>query len=489
MNGTTSLVNYSITIPDGDSNINLSSYGLNYVYYNDSKNSSPLVGYQVNVTYPNDDTLSLTTDSEGKIYFPSASSNTIQTGNYQITFQDLLGYETPYNFNKTVNISQLPFNVTQNITRADLTINLRDAITNDLITENVTVAITDIGTFTTINGTLFFSNVTFNSQAYTITTTSQNYTYSQKVFTYTNQEDLNVSVYMYNTLTANVGSVTVSVYDSFLDIVQSADVRMQEFDSATSTFQEIGSSFTNSNGQSSFQVLLEGKTYRFLVTKTIDGVTYQEYSSEDGEVIFIDGSDIPVYLDTIIDYSDSYLENYVINVSNTTLVNNISYHQVSFYDNNGLDQTVCLAYNQISGLSKVNLFTSCVSGSSGTINYGGGYDLTSVLADNRVEVEVYINTTGTPVTYYSQIYVGDNSFESLFAVIIKPLILLSMILALGLSLKIKRIDYFVYLEIFLSVLWLIIAPSYVSGSFMALNVVLGLMILFLAQKKNNMSDI
>jgi len=46
--------------------------------------------------------------------------------------------------------------------------------------------------------------------------------------------------------------------------------------------------------------------------------------------------------------------------------------------------------------------------------------------------------------------------------LIKPLIMIGLLFALGLALYMRRIDAFVYVSIGLSVIWLLVAPTYQS---------------------------
>jgi len=471
------------TITEGTSTINLSDTAMNYVYFNDARTNESLNGSNINVKYPSGTELDLITDENGRINFTTYQDETIEYGLYNITYQDDQGFISPNTF--SYNATTLPFNETYNISRANLTINIKDALSRELLTENVTVTIEDIGTFS-INGTKTLINQSFVSQEYTVFVNSENYTYTENSFTYTNQESLTVNLFVYNKNTANIGTITVRVYDAFLDVVSEADVRMQELEAETSTFTEVSQGTTDSNGEVNFQVLLEGKTYRFLATKEIRGVTYQEYSTESGAIIFEDGAVISMYLDTISDIEYSEYRGLNINVSNTTLQNYTSYHQVNFIDDNGISHEVCLGYYYIDGYEEKTLLEICEEASSGTINYDGGYTLDGNYTNI---VKVFINESGTERVYYEQRYTSVDSFENTFTDLIKPLIALSLIGALAIALHLKRIDYFLYLSIGLSLIWSILTPSYFSGGILVINIVIAVVTYNLAKGRSEAENV
>jgi len=453
----------------------------NYVYFFDEKTSDALTNKLVTIKYPSTTELSLTTDSEGKVNFSSYDSTSLQNGTYTFTYLGDLGYVSPITFNYTPD--SLPFNESYNISRANLQIYIRDGETSDFVTDNMTVSITGIGTFTTTNGSLLLENTSFVSGEYTVFTSSENYTYVQRTFTYTNQEELTVTLFPFNKNTATTGTVLIRTYDSFSDVLGGVDIRVQEFDASTSSFVEVGQLTTNSNGEATFELLLKTRIYRFLATAEIDGVTYQEYSSTSGEILFLDEYVINIFFDTLTNWAEEYDENGLsVTVTNTTLINNVSYHQATFIDANGLDRKVCISYYYMDGVREVEYTggTDCLTASSGTIQYAGGKSLDTNLTNI---VKVYEEIGDRKVFYYVERYSGENSFAVLFADIIKPLIMVILLSALGLALYIKRVEIFVYLTVASSVIWGLVTPSYQSGGAVALTIVMGAMILYLAKAR------
>jgi len=455
----------------------------NYVYFKDANNDNPLVSNAVTLTLPNGTQEDYTTDGEGKINYQSFRGFNFINGTTNITYDDDKGYVTPITF--TYEANTLPYNLTYNISRANLNITVKDGSNNQLITENITIAVTGIGSFTTSNGTLFLENQSFVSGEYTVYVSSENYTYNQKTFTYTNQEQLSLTIYVLPLNYANVGNIYVNVYDSYLDVIAGADLRLQELDVLTSSFKEVSQRISSSGGQSVFQVLLNEKTYRIYGSVTINGVTYDSYSTTRGEIFYADGQTINIYLDTVSDVIEKEYEGLDITVTNTDLVNNVSFHEVTYFDENGLDHTVCLEYSYKNGLIKTSSEIICDTSSSGTINYDSGFLLDR---DYTWMVDVYVKEGDYKRYYYTETYDKSNSFSDIFSFIIKALIGALLLLSLGLALYLERIDYFIYLAIFWFVLWSTIARSYVSLQFLGLSIVMSYFVLTMAKKKNNAEE-
>jgi hypothetical protein len=385
-----------------------------------------------------------------------------------------------------VQIEDFPFSATYNISTANLTILVKDTETNSLVDKNVTVSITGIGNYEISSGNLTLENATFTSGNYTVYVSSEDYTYNQKDFTYTNQEELTVTVFLTDLNTSNLGTVYVNLYDSFLDLVGGADLRLQVLQESTSSFVEEAQRTTSSSGQVSFRALLNEKFYRVYATAVIDGVTYSGYSSESGELIYEDGQIIPIYLDTIVSTNEDSLYNLDISVSNTELINNVSYHTVNFIDPSGADHEVCLGYFYSDGLVETQLLEICEEASSGSINQVGGYSLNRNYTNI---VKAYVKE-GTYIRYeYEQTYISDSSFESTFEIIVGFLIMSLLLGSLAIALHLNRIDYFCYISIFLGIIWTILTPNFYSVSQLGIIIILDLAVLYLARTRSNSENV
>jgi len=479
------IYNVSVKATEDSTNISYTHSSLlyidktNYIYFADIISDSPLINKNIDIIFPNNDTVEYTTDSEGKINFQSFDNITFLNGSYQITYLGDQGYISPTTF--YYNTTQMPFNITYNISRANINIQVRDADSSNLITEYVLISINGLGVYNTSNGTLFLENQAISSQTYTIYVNSENYTTNQKTFTFTNQETISFTIYLIEKDNPNLGNIYVNVYDSYTYLLAGVDLRLQELDVSTSTFAEVGQKISSSGGSANFEVLLDERVYRVYARYEVDGLVYEGYSSDAGEVFFATEQIVPIYLTTVSGVDYIKYEGLNINVQNTTLINNVSFHQVDFNDINGIEHRVCLTYEYLSGFIWKNSLFLCSVGASGTINLGGGYLLDRDYSW-RVEVNV-IDSNGYATNFYSEEYKKTGSFEDTFRFIMSALIMLSFILGLAISLYLNRIDYFVPVTIFLSIFWLILAPSWVTASHLVFNIILGWFVYDLARKK------
>ena len=482
LNGTAILLEEEQTILKGANFDDLTDFGFNYVYFYDTNETNPLNNEQVAVTYPNSDVITKTTDSEGKITFYSASSQAIQNGTHKFNLNDFQGYITPeISYTPTT----FPFNISYNISRATLNITIKDAETKALITENVTISLSGFATQITDTGNVFITNLTLSSGEYTIYATSDDYAFNQKTFTFTNQEDLAVTIYMFNSTATDLGTYSVVAYDNFLDVIAEADLRLQEYDPVTQGFSEVAQRTTDSNGVAYFQILLNQKIYRVFGSFTDGGITYTGYTTLAGSLIVVDDDSTNIYLRTITDVSDKAYAGLTIDVTNEELINNISYHSVSFINENGVDNTVCLEYRYKNGVVTTTSETICETASSGTLNYDGGYALNR---DYTWTVDVYVKTGDYRRYYYTKTYQRAGGFSETFKLILKWLIATLYLVSLAIALYLERIDYFVYLSSFLTIIWTIVAPSYISLTFLGFYLILGWLVLDQAKNKNSTEE-
>lgn len=485
--------NYTVSILDGTSKVfqinnefvksslDLSYLGNNSVTFTDANTGNPLSGDSITIVYPNGNSASRTTNGSGVVQFPSYNSLDAQNGTYNITFQDKQGYITPILFERSYTLNNLPFSENFQINRTNLNFTFRDAVNSSLIEEDLTVIISGIGQFNVSVGFLNISNISLANQEYTVSAVGTNYFYNQKTFTFTNQENLDVDLFLFNRNETNLGLVTVEVVDGANYFISEADVRMQEYNADSDSFTEVAQSITNSNGQAFFRVLLEEKAYRFLAIKEIDDITYTGYSTQDGAVIYNDGELFTITLDTISEFVENPVDNLQVNVFNVTLVNNVSFHQVQFLDPDGTSHTVCLEYLYINGLNEDSLLKLCETGASGTISQTGGYSLNRNYTNI---VEVYVQEDTYKRYFYRQVYPSIESFENLFTILIKPIIAMLILAVLSIALYWNRIDVFVYGSIIINALWTIIVPSYVTGTFLSLHIILSLFVLYLAKQRS-----
>ena len=477
------VANYGVTIFEETGQIIIENVTDATATFIDKNTALPFNNSGVLITYPDSNTQQLYTDINGDIVFGGYRVGDYST--YSLTFQGTLGYVTPITFDVNTSIASLPSDTTYEISQTNINITLKDADDSSSITDNVTVSISGLGTYYTTNGSVILVNTSISAGTYTIYVDSDNYEYNQKTFTYTSQENLDIDIYMYNSSLENLGYYVVTAYDSFLDVSAEADLRLQELDPSTGSFKEVSQRITSAQGVATFQVLLNEKIYRVYGSYTEGGVTYEGYTTELGRVITFTGDSENIYFDTISSINYDEYDDLSITVSNTELVGNISYHTVDFVDSAGLSHNICLRYSYKSGVLTIPSLEICSEGSSGSISSWGGYYL-----DRNYTwiVDAYVKEGDYKRYVYSETYENDNSFSDIFRLIMKFLIGATFLWALAWALYQERIDIFIYSSIALSVLWLGLAPSYISARFLGLMIVLGLLILDMAKNRTSSEE-
>lgn len=479
------MVSYPITITNGSSTVNLSSYGMNYIYFQDAKNTSnKLQNANITMKYPNGNILSLLTDTGGRINFSSANNVAIQNGTYNVTLEATNGYVTPITFNQTFNLSQLPFNITRNVSRANLTINTINAETGLAITGvNVTVSISNVGLYITNNGTIFIENQTMMGGTYTAFASSPTLYPAQVSFTYTNQEVLNLTIQMINTSSTNFGNYIVKVLDGYYDNIAGATISLQKYSVSTDSWEEVSRCTSDSNGQCIFGILLNQFSYRAYATKLINGVTYSAYNSMGGGLVTTNPTTVNIFLiETVTPVVDE-LTGLIVTPYNTTLVGNNSYLNADFNDPTGNTHTICIEYSYNVGFVNTKYPTglNCVTSASGNINNGAVYGLNGTV-NNQARIYVVL-ADGTERTLFIYRYSGSNSFENTFSDLIAILMLFTLIILLGISMHVRNLMYFFIGVIGWCILYLVLTPSWLSMGLSVSMIVLAVVGIYMARKK------
>jgi len=457
----------------------------NYVYFNNAKTGNPIVGANITVTYPESlSELTTSTDSTGKINFSWIYNNASEFGNYTLLF-DNLGY------NRTtiilpINSSGVPYNETYNISVAKLNITIYDRETGDLL-NNTNVTINLIGVFSdvTSTGNYTYDNLTLVSGEYSIIALSTGYSNEQISFDFTNQEVLDISIYMLNLTSPNAGTIFIEVlneqtYTKEIDVL----VSMQELDYSTGAFFQVAQCYTNSNGECVFNIELNSKTYKFLGTKTIDSQIYSDQTSSNGEIISIDEDVRQLILRTTGVFNYSAEDNLIYSVSES-FVNNISSVSVDFQTSDGTDITICVEYFKTTYLGSSNVTSpECLTSASGTATPSKSYLLNR---DNSYYVEIYISDSGNKKVLTTYYYPSINSIESILEGfgIVKYFLLIIFISLLSLSLYLKKLTPLFIGVIFLSWVIFYYFVSFRYGGLATVNTILSLLgIKFLDQKED-----
>lgn len=495
LNGSTTLVNYSISI-DNTNTTNLSSFGLNYLYYQDAANSSPIVGKEVTITYPDATEITRTTDAEGKVVFLSAVNEAIQNGTYSFSIESVQGYETPFEFSQAFTVEQLPFNVTKSLARTSINVSIYYRVNGSVFDKDATVVIQSIGNFSTSNGTISFGDVAITPGTYTFQIYSTGYFTEQRKVTFTNQESIATSFYMLENDLNTSNTLKVNVLDIGQSKIANAEVNLLEYDEALLSYKSVSQCYTDSVGVCTFLIELNDKTYRVTATKTIDGNELTANSGDEG-IIFrqdvVSGEAATfeqLEVTLILTYSQDFTfldVNYLnYNISeNFNSTTNISTAEVSFYRTDGADATVCIEFFILTGTTQTSALQKCVTGNAGVVTPDVPFQLNG---SKEYRLDIYtVNSDGSTTILGRYYYKSSSSFQELLKSygIVSPIILFGWVAIIAIALYSGVLPILVIAGVFLSIIEVALFPNYMIASGMVLKILILLQILYFGRKKED----
>ena len=497
LNGSTTLVNYTVTIPSGTNNINLSSFDLNEVYYYDQQNSSPIVGNNITITYPNSNALTYVTDSLGRVQFPTYNNESIQTGNYTITFDSLDGYESPLNSTYTAsNLADLPFNVTYNVSRVGIKVNIFYRINGSVFTNLADISLQGVGNVSTSTGTYTFDGISLASGDYVLQAYSDGYFTEQRTITFDNQENISVNFYLLESNLTSANTLKVNVVDITQSKVDNAEVNLLEYDSTTLSYKSVSQCYTDADGLCKFLIELNDKTYKYTASKTIDGSLLTASSGDEG-VIFrediaggstITFSELEVTLvlqDTeTYTFLDSHYLRYNVseNFNDTT---NISTVSVDFQTTDGSTTKVCVQFFNTDTNPDTSEFVTCVESNAGTVTPLVPFTLNR--SKNYRLVAYQIGSDGSSTNLDTFYYKSDTSLQAnlkLYA-ILSPFILFLWIVIIAVAMFSGVLPILVVLGVILSIAEVVLFPNYMIASGMVLKLIILMQIFYFGRKKED----
>lgn len=292
--------------------------------------------------------------------------------------------------------------------------------------------------------------------------------------------------YLINSSSSNIGSFIVQVYDDYSNLISGANVKLQEYFPTTQSFVEISQCYSDTNGECIFDVELNTKFYIAVATATINDQVYTAQSTTTGQLVILDGTTIALHLKLIEGYTVDDLFHLVITPSNTSLIGNTSYLTATFNDASNNEHEVCIAYYVKNGPNEAEHSSTCVSGSSGIVNVVGGYTLDR---DYSWIAKIYVlNDDSTKTVYNEYEYPAlETSLFDAYQIYIKPILLMVLLALLALSLYLKNMAVFAIGEMIISPATIWIYPGLIGGVTMSFLMILGVIILYLSSKKEEIS--
>ena len=217
------------------------------------------------------------------------------------------------------------------------------------------------------NTTIIDSDITPDN--YTLLVSSANYSTSFIQFAFTNQEELNLDIYLTPKVVVGetITSIIVKTLDSSKDTIGNIQTKQYVWDSSSGEYVLLNEKTTNSYGQTSYPVFLDTKLYKFCAL--YNGVL--TCNSD----IYIDEStlEILIEINTLqlisINTESIYKYDFPFSLTNTSLGGNLQ--EVSFvWDNDRQDiSNYCLEIYLLN-ISKETLITSaCTTSHSSGLSF------------------------------------------------------------------------------------------------------------------------
>lgn len=329
------------------------------------------------------------------------------------------------------------YNATYNTSPAVISVTIRDKDTSNVITgENFTLEfIASVGLVTsTTTGSKNISNTLFQSEQYQLIVSSQNYSTESRIFDFTNQEILPLTVYVSEKNLSSGGTVTVKVYNSLTQTVEGAIVEALQWDSSSSSYISVSSALTDSSGEGELNIILDTKVYKFRAS--FNGQT--STTSQQTITTANNGATIPITIQGAEGSGIYILQNIIASATESfNNVTNISTVTFNFNNAAGTEITACnnLYFLSFTGESLINsTCTTSVSGQLVTayfLNTSKSFEIRAELLINGAyyTVEIFRHDSKTSPSQT----VKDYNFHYL-------IIVLLYILALGIGYQAENIS-------------------------------------------------
>jgi len=449
-----------------------------YLYFYDANNSNPIINASVYVTFPSGYENTYVTNSYGYINFSYIQNDIVEFGQYNFSFSGL-GY-TLYNFSETINSSNIPFNQSYNMSRAKITVYIYDRETGSLLLENVSIVMLGLFNDNTNTGIYIKDNLTVTSGEYTIYASSTGYKTETRTFTYTNQEELEIFLYLLKINVSNLGVLTVNSVDSFYQKITGANIELLEYSPSSDSFISVSQCISNIDAQCFFNMETNTKIYLITGTKISGGELLSASTGSNGEIFTNSVETRNLVFYTVTDFSVDIATRLVYSISES-FVNNISSISTSFYSIDGISYTVCIEYfkNDVS----VTGSTYCLTSTSALQNINTGITLNR---SNDYRADIYIEQSGYNLMLGTYNYPSDKGIEGVFNKdIIGAVIVVAWVFALALSVFSKNMVLWFILALVLSWVQLLIFPLNSIISFAVFKTLISIVGFMVGRKKRD----
>lgn len=396
----------------------------------------------------------------------------LNLGSNTLLFEKLGFISQNFTFSLDTTTSQ---NFSFNVILASINAQIFDRDTESLILENVTLQLVGpVGTVTsTVTGIASLLALNGTPGDYQIIATTANYGTETVYFTYTNQQNLSVKIYMLNSSASNLGTLNVRVKDSLSFLVESAILNLLEWKPDQSSYLSVGQCQTSSNGICTLNIELNDKLYKVQATK--DTVT----KTTNAQIITATGETITITLEDVVLTETPDLANVLSNMSET-IVGNLSTTRLEWIDTDGVVGQACITTYKNTGFNQVLLAQNCTSASTGIL-----FVTNEINNTFGIIIKGTIDYSGT--TYFIDQFSHDSlesiavSFQNNGLDIFIPTIFLMMALAAGIFWG----NIYISLSLAIILEWIatILAPGVMSTSIAIIVTIISVLIFWGISRK------
>lgn len=434
----------------------------------------------ITINYPSGESENLSTNSSGSISFSYIHLNVTEFGTYNFSFSKF-GF-LPINFSEVINASTIPFSETYNISRANLTINVYNR-SDGILLSGVNVTIDFVGLFneTTIVGVIEKTNLTIMQDEYSVFVSASGYRTEKRVFSFSNQESLEIDFYLLSLSDPNAGVLTATASDNFFRKRSSVPIDLLEYKPSSLSYVSVSQCITNANGECDFLVELNTKVYYLRAITSIDGVVYIADSNTDGEIFTSSGGVRNLIFNIDTSYSVEG-ESRLIYSIDENFIGNTSFISVDFVNSDGTNVEVCVEYFKRVAGSYITVTGDlyCLVSSSAVQNIDVSVNLNR---SNNYKAEVYIKKSNGNIPLNSYFYPSINSVGEIWGdIFVGAFIIFLWLILLGYSLHTKNITIFFVGEIILSWLEVIFFPLFGIVAVSVFRTIIGSATIFISRK-------
>ena len=452
----------------------------NLVVFKRADNSQNIQDLNVTLTRPDGSQLDLTTNSNGEIQFDFQEDFSVIQGTYSFLIPETFGFLTPVTFFVDVDEDNENIQETYFLSTTSIFVRVFDRITFDFLEKPTNLFFLGVFNETTSNGTYLQDNVTLGIGTYTVQALSDGYDTEQIEFIYTGVSQIIIDFYMMNLTDESAGTLFISVIDDFYRVINDAKVNLLEYDTTTKSYIKVSECKTNSNGECSFTIELNKKTYIITAQKNIAGVSNTATTNLGGEIIKTDNEVRNLVLRPSISGVSFLSQNILLDVEET-FENNIS---TIFMEYSTIDNTIaemCVEYFEVKSMNRTSVYVQCVNSSS-------SYSAVPILLNrsNNYEADVYLKS-GQNYVFYTFRYQSEQSLQEILSTnnFISPFILLLWIVIIVFMLMTENVTVFAIAGLFLSWLEWLMFPSVVNATGSVLKTMILIFMYYVSRKKED----